>query len=206
MDGFLSEPVWQKTQSVVLRENKTGDSLTDSTYFTAVQTAWDQDNLYIAFICKDPDVWGNFTDRDDHLWTEEAVEVFIDTDSISNTYVEIEVSPMNVLFDSYIVDPVDIDIAATKEFDLNGIKTAVSVDGSVNAEDDPDKQWAVEISIPLIELVDENYMIIPGRTEWRINFYRIERERTGESRGYAWSPTGPRFHKPSAFGVLKFEN
>jgi len=206
IDGLLTETIWQKTQSVFLRENKSGQKLTDSTYSTKVQTAYDQNNLYIAFICKDPDIWGKFTDRDQHLWTEEAVEVFIDTDTILNTYVEIEISPNNVLFDSYIVDPVNIDIDATKEFDLEGIRTAVSLDGSVNDENDLDRRWTVEISIPLKELVNDNNLIVPGRTEWRINFYRIERERAGESMGYAWSPTGARFHKPKVFGILKFGN
>jgi hypothetical protein len=204
IDGLLTESIWQKTQSVVLRENRSGKSVTDTTYLTVVQIAYDQENLYIAFTCNDPDIWGNFTERDQHLWTEEAVEVFIDTDTISNTYVEIEVSPNNILFDSYIVDPVNIDIPATKEFDLKGIKTAVSVDGSVNVEDDPDKQWTVEISVPLNDLVDDNYMIVPGKTEWRINFYRIDRKREGESPSYSWSPTRARFHKPAAFGILGF--
>ena len=78
------------------------------------------------------------------------------------------------------------------------------MDGTVNVESDRDKRWIVEISVPFKDLVDENYMIIPGKTEWRINFYRIDRKRTGESTGYAWSPTGARFHKPSVFGILDF--
>ena len=204
IDGSLTESVWQKTQAVVLRENRTGKSLTDTSYLTIVRIAYDQYNLYIAFTCNDPDIWGNFTERDQYLWTEENVEVFVDTDTILNTYVEIEVSPNNVLFDSYVVDPVNIDIEATKKFDLKGIKTAVTVDGTVNVEGDRDRKWITEISVPFKDLVDENYMIIPGKTEWRINFYRIDRKRTGESTGYAWSPTGARFHKPSVFGKLEF--
>ena len=97
IDGLLTESVWQKTQSVVLRENRSGKSVTDTIYLTVAQIAYDQDNLYIAFTCNDPDVWGDFTERDQHLWTEEAVEVFIDTDTILNTYVEIEVTPNNIL-------------------------------------------------------------------------------------------------------------
>jgi hypothetical protein len=204
IDGIIIESVWQKTQSDVLRENKTGNPVTDSTYLTEVKTLYDSNFLYISFLCNDPDIWGKFTQRDQHLWTEEAVEVFIDTDTVPVTYVEIEVSPKNVLFDSYIVDPVNIDIEATKKFDMVDIKTAVFIEGSVNDQIDEDRYWSVEIAIPLKELIEENYMIIPGRTEWRINFYRIERARTGESTGYAWSPTGARFHKPSEFGVLKF--
>ncbi len=205
IDGSLTESIWQKTQSVVLRENKTGKSLTDSMHLTVVQTAYDQDNLYIAFICNDTDIWGNFSDRDQHLWTEEAIEVFIDTDSVENTYVEIEVSPKNVVFDSYIVDPVNIDIAATKEFDLSGLKSAVWIEGSLNDESDIDLSWHIEIGIPIKEIVGPDSKIVSGVTEWRINFYRIERDHSGNSQNYAWSPTNARFHKPSAFGTLIFE-
>jgi len=204
IDGLLNESIWKKTQSVVLRENRSGNSVTDTSYLTVAQIAYNKYNLYIAFRCNDPDIWGNFTERDQYLWTEENVEVFVDTDTISNTYVEIEVSPNNIIFDSYIVDPLDIDIEATKEFNLQGMKTAVHVNGSVNVENDRDRRWTVEIAVPFKDLVDENYMLIPGETEWRINFYRIDRNRTGESTGYAWSPTGTRFHKPPAFGVLGF--
>ena len=204
IDGYLTEPAWQKTQTVTLCENRTGDPVIDSTYLTQVKTVYSSSFLYIAFVCKDPDIWGNFTDRDQHLWTEEAVEVFIDTDQELNTYVEIEVSPKNILFDSYIVDPVNIDILATKKFDLVDIKTAVAVDGSINNESDKDNNWSVEIAIPIKELVNDNSVIMPGRTEWRINFYRIERKRNGESKGYAWSPTRARFHRPEVFGLLRF--
>jgi hypothetical protein len=204
IDGSLIESVWKYTEPVALRDNKTGSRVSDSTCQTQVETAYDSTYLYISFLCHDQDIWGTFTDRDQHLWTEEAVEVFIDTDTVLNTYVEIEVSPMNVLFDSYIVDPVIIDIEATKKFDLAGISTAVSVNGTVNEASDQDTKWSVEIAIPLKELVEEQEKIIPGKTVWRINFYRIERKRTGESTGYAWSPTGARFHKPAAFGILSF--
>ena len=204
IDGDLKEPIWQSTQSAFLRENKTGIEVKDPMYRTEVKTAYDDEYLYISFLCSDPDIWGKFTDRDQHLWTEEAVEVFIDTDQESNTYVEIEVSPKNVLFDSYIVDPKNIDIQATKEFDLMDINTAVAINGSLNNDSDEDHYWSVETAIPLKEIIKENQPIIPGQTEWRINFYRIERKRSGESIGYAWSPTGTRFHRPEVFGVLRF--
>jgi hypothetical protein len=204
IDGDLKEPIWQTNQSIVLRENKTGNEVTDPEYRTEVRTAFDTEYLYISFLCYDPDIWGKFSDRDQHLWTEEAVEVFIDTDRESNTYVELEVSPKNVLFDSYIVDPINIDIQATKEFDLMDIKTGVIIDGSLNDESDEDHYWSVETAIPLKEIVKENQPIIPGQTVWKINFYRIERKRNGESTGYAWSPTGARFHRPEVFGVLRF--
>jgi hypothetical protein len=205
VDGLLNEAVWQRAQTVVLRENRTGAAVADSAVLTRVKTCYNENILFIGFICNDPDTWSTFTQRDEHLWKEEVVEVFLDIDRELNTYVEIEVSPANVLFDSYIVDPVNIDVEATSRFDLPNIKTAVSLNGTLNKRDDRDHQWAVEIALPFADLVEDVDSIIPGKTEWRINFYRVNADQDKESVGYAWSPTGARFHKPSVFGTLVFE-
>jgi hypothetical protein len=205
VDGLLNEAVWQWAQTVVLRENRTGAAVADSAVLTRVKTCYNENILFIGFICNDPDTWSTFTQRDEHLWKEEVVEVFLDIDRELNTYVEIEVSPANVLFDSYIVDPVNIDVEATSRFDLPNIKTAVSLNGTLNKRDDRDHQWAVEIALPFADLVEDVDSIIPGKTEWRINFYRVNADQDKESVGYAWSPTGARFHKPSVFGTLVFE-
>ena len=42
-----------------------------------------------------------------------------------------------------------------------------------------------------------------GTAEWKINYYRINRDDQGPT-SCAWSPTGGRFHRPSRFGVIFF--
>lgn len=205
IDGRLTEPVWQQTESVLLKENRTGNPVSSQSVLTWVRTCYDDSTLYIAFECNDPDIWTNYTERDEYLWQEEAVEVFIDTDDVPETYVEIEISPANVLFDSYIVDPVDIDIQATAEFDLAGIQHAVVVNGTLNQRDDRDSSWVVEIAVPFRDLVTERNRMITTSTNFRINFYRLDKNTGMESAGYAWSPTGARFHKPEVFGRLVFK-
>lgn len=205
VDGLLNEPEWQRAQTVLLRENRTGAAAADSAVLTRVKTCYDEYALFIGFICNDPDIWSTFAQRDEHLWKEEVVEVFLDVDREPDTYVEIEVSPANVLFDSYIVDPADIDVEATARFDLPNIQTAVSVNGTLNERNDRDNQWSVEIALPFADLLGDAAGIVPGKTEWRINFYRVNADQGTESMGYAWSPTGGRFHKPSVFGTLVFD-
>ncbi len=205
IDGDLGETAWSGAQEVVLRDNRSGAAVEDERVQTRVKTCYDADNLYISFVCNDPDIWGTFQERDDHLWTEEAVEVFIDTDSEPTTYIEIEVSPLNVLFDSYIVQPEEIDIDETAKYELSGMKTAVAVNGTVNRREDVDRDWTVEIAVPFRDMVEDFSGIVPGETEWRINFYRINRDRATERFGHAWSPTGTHFHNPAAFGYLVFE-
>ncbi|TFG72233.1 MAG: hypothetical protein E4H26_11315, partial [Flavobacteriales bacterium] len=148
------------------------------------------------------DIWTTFTKRDEHLWEEEAVEVFIDVDDLPDNYVEIEVSPANVLFDSYITDPNHIDVPETARLDLKGIRTAVQVEGTLNQRDDKDTVWTVEIALPFEDLTTEHTNAITDQTEIKINFYRLDSNKGMPRGAYSWSPTEKSFHKPSVFGRL----
>ena len=204
IDGVLDETAWQKANPVLLKNNRSGQVIGDNNLSTHVMTCYDDRMLYIAFVCKDPDIWTNYTQRDEHLWKEEAIEVFIDVDDIPSTYVEIEVSPANVLFDSYIVDPEEIDISATAAFNLPGIRTAVDIQGTLNLREDKDDRWTVELAVPFSDLATERISSVNTATAIKINFFRIDKNQGIEAAGYAWSPTGDRFHKPSVFGKLIF--
>jgi len=97
------------------------------------------------------------------------------------------------------------------EWDIEGLKTAVAVFGTVNERDDRDQGWTVEIAIPWTGLKD----IPPGitgppeeGTQWRINLYRIERPKDQQGIGdeySAWSSVRVlNFHVPERFGVVEF--
>lgn len=204
IDGNLDDPAWQEAHPITLLDNNTGDSVKDTSVLTWLKTCYDDQNLYLAFTCNDPDIWGYYTSRDDYLWNEEVVEVFIDTDNDPNTYVELEVSPCNVLFDSFITNPDNIDFVTTAKFDLPDIKTAVTLVGTLNVQDDTDRKWIVEMAIPFKNLIqDYNYHNLT-KLSWKINFYRINRDKNKNTEGFAWSPTYSGFHKPAKFGTLIF--
>jgi len=205
IDGVLREPPWELATPIVLKENRSGNDVSDARLQTTVKTCYDDSTLYFAFVCNDPDIWTSFTQRDEHLWEEEAVEIFIDVDNEIESYVEIEVSPANVLFDSYIVDPENIDVPQTALFNLPGIKTAVNVSGTLNKRDDTDDKWTVEIAIPFADLTNKNISRVNKETDIKINFYRLDQNRDMQRMSYAWSPTGGRFHKPEVFGALIFK-
>jgi len=205
IDGIPSDSIWQQAKPIVLKENRSGNDVLDSQLQTQVMACYDDSTLYFVFICDDPDIWTSFTQRDEHLWEEEAIEVFIDVDDVPETYVEIEVSPANVLFDSYIVDPQNIDVPATARFNLPGIRTAVEINGTLNEREDKDQNWTVEIAIPLKDLVNEKTKQVTSQTEIKINFYRLDENHGVDRMSYAWSPTTGRFHKPSVFGRLIFK-
>ena len=45
---------------------------------TTARVLYDDQNLYLALDCEDPDAWGNLKKHDDPIYTEEVVEVFLD--------------------------------------------------------------------------------------------------------------------------------
>ncbi len=202
IDGGLTDAVWQSAIPVTLKENRSGEAVIDPLLTTTVMVCHDENNLYLAFRCNDPDIWTTFTQRDEHLWEEEAVEVFIDVDDVPNNYLEIEVSPANVLFDSYIIDPDHIDVPKTARLNLKGIRTAVQIQGTLNQRGDRDLGWTVEIALPFEELLTERTKEISDRTAIKINFYRLDENDGMPRAAYSWSPTGSSFHKPSVFGKL----
>ncbi len=198
IDGILDENAWAKAETISLLNNKTGKVVEQDEYKCKVKTCYDSDYLYVAFINYDRDIFTSFTKRDEHLWNDDVAEVFIDTDDGLSTYIEIEISPTNIQFDSYITDTLNIDLIETPKYNIIGLKSAVSVDGTVNNNQDTDNSWTVEMAIPLKEIG------LISKNEYAINFYRIDQDIAGPG-SYAWSPTFGRFHRPSRFGKIQFK-
>ena len=203
MDGLLEESIYEKAPRIYLKNSLTRELTGDPAYETYAQVAYDDTYLYVAFSCNDLDIHSSFTQRDEHLWEEEAVEVFIDTDDELNNYVELEVSPKNILYDSYIVDPVKIDVPETLKYNLKAIKTAVKVNGTVNSRKDKDQNWTVEMAIPFAEIVEDFSPDQLPLANWKINFYRINRD-ASPLKYMSWRPTQGSFHQPKKFGQLIF--
>ena len=204
IDGKLDDPVYNEAEKIWLVDNMTKEPLKETLYRTYAQMAYDDQNLYIGFYCGDLDVHSSFTRRDEYLWKEEAVEVFIETDDELLNYIEIEVSPGNVIYDSHIADPFNIELDKTTPFNLKQMKTAVHVEGSLENRKDQDHAWTVEIAIPISELAPGTGPADLPNRNWKINFYRLNLDDHGP-RAMATSPTGGSFHQPLKFGKLKFK-
>ena len=69
---------------------------------TLVKAAWDDRCLYIALRIYDTDPWATKTTRDDSLWEEEVVEVYIDENDDLLNYKEFEINPLGAVIDLLI--------------------------------------------------------------------------------------------------------
>jgi len=206
VDGVLNEPIWSKIKPV--GKFRLSDGSGFASRRTEAKLFWDNSNLYVAFACVDPDIWGTLFKRDDPIYDEEVVEIFLDPDGDMKMYYEFEVSPRNTLFDAIIYNPSGSqekgDLQVNSEWNCPRIKTAVKVDGTLDDRTDIDKGWTVEIAIPFSGLDAPH---VPPRDDdvWRANFYRIDL--TPKPEFSCWSPTllvPPDFHVPRAFGKLIF--
>ena len=168
---------------------------------TRVRLCWDDDALRVRFDCEDRDAWGTYRMRDDPLYEEEAVEVFLapgEEDPI--LYIEIEVSPLGTLFDARIHNPTSqrADMTGDRAWDCPGLRWAAGP-GSERQD------WWAELVLPWNGIAPKGSL----SRVWRANFYRIERPRDGEPEFSCWSPTLTRpadFHRPNRFGVLELHS
>ena len=177
---------------------------------TRLRALWSPDGLYLRYDAKDPAPWHTMTRRDEHLWEEEVVEIFLDVDRSGHDYYELEISPANVVCDLRMIDasPWKGDFG----FDLEGLETRVvtTKDGSGRTTG-----WIATACLPwkgLRALPSTAGVRTPPRPgdRWRFNAFRIARpggkanpERDAVKA--AWSqPSGDTFHDPSVFRDMVF--
>jgi polyisoprenoid-binding protein YceI len=202
LDGDLSDATWKGLPStgrfVGSMDGAAAEARTDA------KLAWDDGHLYVAFEVEDSDVASTFTRRDDKLWTQDAVEMFIDADGDGKEYVELQVSPAGVVFDSYLPE-----YRKNEDDWSSGMRVAVKVDGTLNKRDDKDRGWSVEMEIPMAAVKgrssDAHELPPKLGSSWRVNFFRMDKPVEGPQVATAWSP--PKvgdFHALDRFGEVRF--
>ena len=197
VDGILDDAAWSKTPLLgPFVNNRDGSA---SPLITEVRVLYDDKFLYFASRFVDDNIWATMKHRDDHLWTEEVVEVFLEADPRQTSYIELEVNPLGALIDIFLLDirkPLHYE-----SWNSEKIQWVVHVDGTVDGKPG-DKEWTCEIALPMEDVVPApNIPPKPG-DRWRLNMYRVEQ--LPDKAMLAWSPTGKDFHQPARFGEIVF--
>ncbi len=103
---------------------------------------------------EDKNIKAQMTKRDDDLWNEEVMEIFINADDNPKTYYEFEWNALNTILDLYVLNPNcnrDV-IRQWLDWDCEGILSAVNVKGTVGDDSDIDKGWFLEVAIPFSQI------------------------------------------------------
>ena len=180
-------------------------------YRTRFRACWDVSALHVRFDALDDSPWHTMTGRDDHIWDEEVVELFVDADGTGHNYAELEISPANVVCDLRVEAPWPT-LRSLTEWDWDGLTSTVlpfqDGEGAVVG-------WTALARLPweglrsLYPAASVALPPAPGQA-WRFNVFRIKRPGgpANPQEGpvlAAWSkPAGPSFHDPAAFRPVTF--
>ena len=176
---------------------------------TRFRALWRAEGLALRFDVQDDRPWHTMTRRDDHLWEEEVVEIFLDPGGQGRDYYELEISPANVVCDLVVRTPWP-QLHSDPAWDLAGLETRVL---PLRAAGAGPGSWTATAWLPWHGF---RHLPTPARLppeagdRWRVNVYRIKRphgpERPAERVVYsALAPTGgPSFHVPAVFRAFEF--
>lgn len=222
IDGDTSDAVWQRAKWTNNFRDIEGDLKPNPPLQTKVKMLWDDTCLYIAATIRDPHVWATLTHHDDIVFHDNDIELFIDPYNTTHQYFELEFNPINTVFDLFLTKPYRNFGNPLINWNAEGLRTAVKIQGTLNNPSDTDRGWTIEIAIPFKSICLGINMPVPiADATWRINFSRVEwdtkvvngkyvklKDSTGRTlpeHNWVWSPQGViNMHFPERWGYLQF--
>ena len=144
---------------------------------TNVKMLWDQDYLYVYAKLYEKHIWGDLTKRDAIIFHNNDFEVFISPSNDIHNYGEIEINALGTVWDLVLNKPYNVGGKPKNQWNLNGLQSAVYIEGTLNNPTDEDSFWSVEMAIPLVayaELKNKPKVKPKDGEQWRINFSRVQ--------------------------------
>ena len=224
VDGRLDESDWRGANWSDDFGDIEGDRQPSPPYKTRVKMLWDDKFLYIGAELQEPHIWGTLKRHDSVIFQDNDFEVFLDPDGDGHNYGELELNVLNTTWDLRLPKPYKDGGMADDSWEIEGLQTATSSDGTINDASDVDRGWTVEIAIPLKSIsvlkarVDLQGQIPVDGEQWRINFSRVEwdieidgakyRKVAGKpEHNWVWTPQYTvNMHRPETWGYLQFSS
>lgn len=221
VDGVADESAWEKagwTEDFVDIE---GSRRPKPRFRTHAKMLWDDHCLYVYAELEEPHVWGTITQKNAVMFLDNDFEMFIDPDGDNHNYYEFEMNALNTVWELTLPKPYREGVQAISPTNIEGLQSAVHVNGKLNDPTDTDHGWSVEIAIPwtgLARYAGAASCPPADGQQWRMNFSRVEwlvdiidgkyRKIPKEMRAednWIWSPQGViDMHRPERWGFVQF--
>jgi hypothetical protein len=170
---------------------------------TRAKLLWDDRCLYIAAEMEQPDVRATMRERDMSLYKEDAFELFLDPDDDGRDYLELEINALGTIFDLILDKAYRDGGKADAAFDVENLKSAVHVDGTLNDPSDRDRGWTAEIAIPWESLKKITPAAPKAGARWRMELGRSPAGPRGRFVTWAIHGQGD-MHMPEKWGFIEF--
>lgn len=221
MTAAADDAAWAPAATITELTPSLGTNKNTKSLPTTVRLMWDEQFLYVRFVCEDDEIYIPFEgdQRDRDYYKGDAAEVFLDAAGDQKQWYEIQVTPANQILDQTLLVTADkptsnkngrLDEVILKRdwwkalsYDIEGLKTAASkaADG---------KSWIVEIAIPakvaLRRLGQEKFSPMPLRVHlMRYDWQMVDGKRVLHPLN--WSPVefGRPHQSPAAMGTLNLK-
>jgi len=218
IDGKLNEQNWLKTDWTDYFLDIEGESKLKPYYQTRVKMLWGDDYFYFGCEMEEPHIWAKLKERDSVIFYDNDFEIFIDPVGDTHNYYEFEMNAFNTIWDLLLTKPYrEEGCRAIDSWDIQGLKSAVFIEGTLNDPSDTDKSWSVEVAIPWKVLEECADSCPPKQGEqWRLNFSRVqwdteivdgnyEKIKGNPEHNWVWSPQGViNMHYPEMWGFVQF--
>lgn len=235
IDGSLSHPAWDDLPWSDDFVDITGADELKPRFRTRVKMGWDDDFFYVGAEMEEPHVWGTITERNAVMFEDNDFEVFLDPDCDGLNYYEFEINALGSIWELSLPKPYGEGGVPVLGCNIEGLRSAVKVHGTINDPSDEDAGWSVEIAFPWCGLAKyhEGSDGPPSAGDrWKVNFSRVQwKHRVVDGRyvripihgtpiaeslnpeeqehpedNWVWSPQGTvNMHLPLRWGEVVFE-
>ncbi|MDZ4781195.1 MAG: carbohydrate-binding family 9-like protein [Planctomycetia bacterium] len=218
LDGKLDDDAWEAVAWTDDFVDIEGDKRPKPRFRTRAKMLWDDEYFYVAAQLDEPHVWGTITQRDAVIFQDNDFEVFIDPNGDSREYYEFEINALNTGWDLFLPKRYKDGGKAVDAWNIEGLKTAIHVDGTLNDPSDEDRGWSIELAIPWKALAEYAQRPSPPQAgdRWRVSFSRVEwltevndgkyvKVPGKREDNWVWSPQGIiDMHEPDKWGYVEF--
>ncbi|MDP0490702.1 MAG: carbohydrate-binding family 9-like protein [Verrucomicrobiota bacterium JB023] len=169
----------------------TGQDELKPRYRTRFKMGWDEEFLHVRVEMEEPHVWGTIKKKNEVIFHDNDIEVFIDPDGDGLNYYEFEMNALGTIWELSLTKPYKDGGDAIHGCNMKGLRRKVIVHGTLNQPTSEDNGWEAHISFPWNELKQyhrEGTSPPAKGDRWRINLSRVQWKHTIEDGQYVRVP------------------
>lgn len=226
LDGRLDKPEWQGIPWTEDFADIEGDAQPRPRYRSRAKMRWTEKFWYFAAELEEPCIWAKLREKNSVIFYDNDFEIFIDPDSDNCNYYEFEMNALNTIWELNLPAPYKDRGSPISPYNLEGLRSAVHIQGKLNDASSESQFWSLEVAIPWEGLKSFHQFSSKASSGcpqigeyWRVNFSRVEWDldpdklAAGEiaklearpEHNWVWSPQGViDMHRPERWGYAYF--